>query len=383
MSTDQAVFSAEDRQWMDRALEQAGQSLCLTHPNPRVGCVLARDGRLLASGATQQAGGHHAEAAALAQAQARGVSVRGATAYVTLEPCSHFGRTPPCADALLAAGIVRVVIALGDPNPLVAGAGIARLRAAGLRVEVGLCAEASLSLNPGFVSRMTCGRPWVWLKTAGSLDGRTALPDGRSQWITGEAARADGHHWRARSSLVLSGIGTIAADDPMLNVRAVHSPRQPLRAVLDTHLRIDEHARLFNGESVWIFTTADDPEKTRRLAEKNAEVIRLPPGADGRVDLQAMLAWLGEHEINEVHVEAGARVNGALLQADAVDEWISYVAPRVLGDGAGLAQWAPPDDELAQTPRFEFMDAVQLGLDMRLRLRHARRWQALRQAAQA
>src|SRR5690554_1673238 len=228
-----------DQALMARAIRLAERGLYTTEPNPRVGCVLVRDGRIVGEGWHVRAGEGHAEVNALRQA---GELARGATAYVTLEPCSHFGRTPPCADALLAAGIVRVVIALGDPNPLVAGAGIARLRAAGLRVEVGLCAEASLALNPGFVSRMTCGRPWVWLKTAGSLDGRTALPDGRSQWITGEAARADGHHWRARSSLVLSGIGTIAADDPMLNVRAVHSPRQPLRAVLDTHLRIDEHA---------------------------------------------------------------------------------------------------------------------------------------------
>ncbi|MDN5844065.1 MAG: bifunctional diaminohydroxyphosphoribosylaminopyrimidine deaminase/5-amino-6-(5-phosphoribosylamino)uracil reductase RibD [Alcaligenaceae bacterium] len=383
MSTDHAVFSTDDRHWMEQALGLATQSLYLTHPNPRVGCVLVRDGQLLASGATQQAGGHHAEAAALADARARGVSVKDATAYVTLEPCSHFGRTPPCADALLAAGVSRVVVGLGDPNPLVAGAGIARLRAAGLRVDVGLCAEASLALNPGFVSRMTCGRPWLWLKTAGSLDGRTALSDGRSQWITGEAARADGHHWRARSSLVLSGIGTVTADDPLLDVRAVQTPRQPLRAVLDTHLRIDEGARLFNGDPVWIFTVTDAPEKARRLADKNGQVIQLPAGTDGRIDLPAMLAWLGAHDINDVHVEAGARLNGALLQADAVDEWISYVAPRVLGDGAGLVQWMPPADELAQAPRFEFMDAVQLGFDMRLRLRHTRRWQALLRAAPA
>lgn len=368
---------------MAQALALARQALTLSHPNPRVGCVLVRDGQLLASGYTQRAGGHHAEAAALAYAQAHGVAVAGATAYVTLEPCSHFGRTPPCADALLDAGIARVVVAMRDPNPQVAGAGLARLQAAGVHVDVGLGTEPALALNPGFVSRMSCGRPWLWLKTASSLDGRTALPDGRSQWITGEAARADGHHWRARSSVVLTGIGTVAADNPLLDVRAVQTERQPIRAVVDTHLRIDERARLFNGSPVWIFTVSEDSEKARRLADRNAQVIVLPRQAEGRVDLAAVLQWLGTQEINEVHVEAGAALNGALLQAGSVDEWISYVAPCVLGEGRGLAQWAPPLAQLAQAPRFEFIEAVPLGVDMRLRMRQAERWQALRHAVSA
>lgn len=363
---------------MDQALTLAEKSLYLSHPNPRVGCVLVRDGQHLASGYTQRAGGHHAEAAALAQARMHGVSVRGATAYVTLEPCSHFGRTPPCADALLSAGVARVVVAMRDPNPQVAGAGIVRLRAAGVRVDIGLGAEAALALNPGFVSRVTGGRPWLWLKTASSLDGCTALPDGRSQWITGEAARADGHHWRARSGVVLTGIGTIASDDPLLDVRAVHTERQPVRAVVDTHFRIDERARVFNGSPVWIFTATENHEKAHRLADRNVQVIVLPKQAQGRMDLTALLRWLGAQEVNEVHVEAGAQLNGALLQAGSVDEWISYVAPCVLGEGRGLAQWAPPLVELAQAPRFEFVEAVRLGADMRLRMRQATRWQALR-----
>lgn len=380
MKADLSLFSPEDQGWMDQALALAEKSLYLSHPNPRVGCVLVRDGRLLASGHTQRAGGHHAEAAALAQAVARGVSIAGATAYVSLEPCSHFGRTPPCADALLGAGVTRVVVAMCDPNPLVAGTGIARLRAAGVRVDIGLGADAAMALNPGFISRMVAGRPWLWLKTASSLDGRTALADGRSQWITGAAARADGHHWRARSGVVLTGIGTIAADDPLLDVRAVETERQPVRAVVDTHLRIDETARLFNGSPVWIFTTVEDDEKARRLAERNVRVVVLPAQSTGRVDLAAMLHWLGTQEINEVHVEAGAGLNGALLQADAVDEWISYIAPCVLGEGRGLAHWHPPLAELGQAPRFEFVEAVPLGADMRVRMRQAAHWRALRRA---
>lgn len=367
---------------MDQALALARQALTLSHPNPRVGCVIVRAGRLLASGYTQRAGGHHAEAAALAQARAQGVSVAGGTAYVTLEPCSHFGRTPPCADALLDAGIVRVVVAMRDPNPQVAGAGLARLRAGGVHVDVGLCAEAALALNPGFVSRLSSGRPWLWLKTASSLDGRMALPDGRSQWITGEAARVDGHHWRARSSVVLTGLGTVTADNPLLNVRGIQIERQPMRAVVDTHFRINEHARLFNGSPVWIFTAVENHEKAQRLADRNAQVVVLPE-MGGRVDLIAVLRWLGTQEINEVHVEAGATLNGALLQAGSVDEWISYVAPCVLGEGRGLAQWMPPLAELGRAPRFEFIDAVPLGVDMRLRMRQAERWQALRHAALA
>ncbi|MBV6272429.1 bifunctional diaminohydroxyphosphoribosylaminopyrimidine deaminase/5-amino-6-(5-phosphoribosylamino)uracil reductase RibD [Alcaligenaceae bacterium CGII-47] len=368
---------------MDQALALAEKSLYLSHPNPRVGCVLVRDGRQLASGYTQQAGGHHAEAAALAQARMRDVSVRGATAYVTLEPCSHFGRTPPCVDALLDAGVARVVVAMRDPNPQVAGTGIARLRAAAVRVDVGLGAEAALALNPGFVSRMTSGRPWLWLKTASSLDGCTALPDGRSQWITGEAARADGHRWRARSALVLTGIGTIDSDDPLLDVRAVHTERQPVRAIVDTDFRINERARVFNGAPVWLFTATQNIEKAHRLADRNVQVIVLPKQAQGRVDLTALLQCLAAKEINEIHVEAGAVLNGALLQAGSVDEWIAYVAPCVLGEGRGLAQWTPPLAELGQAPRFEFMEAVQLGADMRLRMRQATRWQALRRLVQA
>lgn len=365
---------------MRRALTVAERSLYLSNPNPRVGCVLVRSGRWLAEGFTQRVGGHHAEAQVLHEAASQGLDLRGATAYVTLEPCNHHGRTPPCADALIRAGVSRVVVALQDPNPQVAGGGIARLRSAGLRVDVGLFAADSLALNPGFCARMTRGTPWLWLKSAMSFDGRTALPDGRSQWITGREARADGHRWRARACLVLTGIGTVLADDPLLDVRAVETARQPVRAVLDTQFVLSEQARFINGDPVWVFTARVDTGKTARLAARNVRVVVLPVDATGRLSLPAMMRWLGEHEINEVHVEAGARLQGALVAADLVDEWVGYVAPKLLGDGRGLAALPEPVAELSSAPAYEFLDAVQLGRDLRLRMRHPGHWQALRLA---
>lgn len=362
---------------MRRALAVAEQSLFVSNPNPRVGCVLVRDGRWLAEGSTQAAGDRHAEAQALWAAAGQGVDTRGATAYVTLEPCSHHGRTPPCADALVSAGVARVVIALQDPNPQVCGRGIERLRSAGIRVDAGLFAEDALAQNPGFCARMTRGTPWLWLKSAASFDGHTALPDGRSQWITGDAARADGHRWRARACLVLTGIGTVLSDDPMLDVRAVETPRQPIRAVLDTQFIISERARLFNGNPVWVFTSRADAGKAARLAARNVRVILLPTGRSGAIDLDALMQWLGEHDINEVHAEAGARLLGALVAGGHVDEWIGYVAPCVLGAGQGLVSLPAPIAGLDQAYRYEFLDAVQLGRDMRLHLRHPGRWQAL------
>ncbi|MGA0582358.1 MAG: bifunctional diaminohydroxyphosphoribosylaminopyrimidine deaminase/5-amino-6-(5-phosphoribosylamino)uracil reductase RibD [Castellaniella sp.] len=374
------VFSTEDHRWMRRALAVADQALVVSSPNPRVGCVLVRDGRWLAEGSTQRAGGRHAEAQALHEAALQGVDVRGATAYVTLEPCSHTGRTPPCADALVAAGVARVVVALRDPNPKVAGAGIERLRAAGIQVDVGLFDDDALAQNPGFCARMTRGTPWLWLKSASSFDGRTALPDGRSQWITGDAARDDGHRWRARSCMVLTGIGTVLADDPMLDVRAVETPRQPIRAVLDTQFVLGEQARIINGDPVWIFTARPDAGKAARLAARNVRVIVLPADAHGGLSLEALMRWLGDHEINEVHVEAGARLQGALVHAGLVDEWVAYLAPCLLGDGQGLAALPSPITGLDQAYRYEFLDVMQLGRDMRLRLRDPVRWRALVQA---
>lgn len=365
---------------MRRALAVAEQALFVSNPNPRVGCVLVRDGRWLAEGSTRQAGGHHAEAQALHEASLKHTDVRGATAYVTLEPCSHTGRTPPCADALIAAGIGRVVVALQDPNPKVAGRGIERLRAASIQVDVGLFAEDALAQNPGFCARMTRGTPWVWLKSASSFDGRTALPDGRSQWITGATARDDGHHWRARACLVLTGIGTVQADNPVLNVRAVDTPRQPVRAVLDSRFVLDEQARIINGDPVWVFTTQPEAGKISRLAARNVRVIALPADDRGELSLDALMHWLGDHEINEVHVEAGARLQGALIQAGLVDEWVTYLAPSVLGDGPGLAALPVPLADLDQARRYAFLDVLPLEADLRLRLRDPAHWQRLVQA---
>lgn len=370
-----AGLVVDDERWMREALRLAESVMYITAPNPRVACLIVRGEQLLASGATQRAGGPHAEVMALRQAAEQGVDISGATVYVTLEPCSHFGRTPPCVDALIAARPARVVIAMSDPNPLVGGRGIARLRAAGIAVTEGVCARDALAVNPGFVARMTRKTPWVWLKLAASLDGRIALPDGQSQWITGPAARADGHHWRARSCVVLTGAGTVLADDPQLNVRHVETARPPFKAIVDTRFEVNEDARIFDGIQTWVFTCASKPEKALRLAAKNVQVVQLPP-AGQRVDLLAMMRWLGEHDINEVHVEAGARLSGALLQAQCVDELLLYMAPVLLGEGIGMARMDALQS-LAQAQRFEFLDTKNVAPDMRIRARHIDRWNAL------
>jgi diaminohydroxyphosphoribosylaminopyrimidine deaminase/5-amino-6-(5-phosphoribosylamino)uracil reductase len=377
-----ADSSPQDLALMRRALELARGVLYTTSPNPRVGCVIVRDGQVLGEGATQPPGGPHAEIGALRDAQARGHSVEGATFYVTLEPCSHYGRTPPCVDALLAARPARVVVAMGDPNPQVNGRGLARLRAAGIAVEVGLCLDEALALNPGFVARMRRGTPWTWLKLAASLDGRSALHNGVSQWITGPQARADGHHWRARSCVVLTGMGTVLADDPRLNVREVDTPRQPRKAVVDGRFVIPEDARLLDGTEVLVFTAKSDPAKAERLARKNVKTL-LMPGADPlRVDLPGMMRWLGEHEVNEVHVETGAGLSGALLSAGCVDELLAYLAPVLLGDAQGMVR-LPALDSLDAAQRFEFIETLPVGADVRLRARMAQRWQALRSGLDA
>ena len=373
------TFDAEaDARWMRHALALAETSLYITSPNPRVGCVIVRDGTILGQGATQQAGGPHAEVVALRDAAAKGHAIAGATVYVSLEPCSHHGRTPPCSDALIAAAPERVAIALCDPNPLVGGQGIQRLREAGIAVTLGVCADEALTLNAGFVSRMTRGLPWVWMKAGISLDGHNALPSGVSQWITGPLARADGHQWRARSCVVLTGIGTVRSDDPLLNVRDIPTSRQPVRAVVDTRFEISENARLFDGGKVWVFVCRNDPAKAERLAARNVDVVVMPSMASG-IDLPSVMRWLAAHEINEVHLEAGARLSGAMLETGCVDELLIYMAPLLLGRGRGMAEMQAVA-ALEAAERFEFIDAAQVGTDMRLRLRHPGHWAALNQA---
>jgi diaminohydroxyphosphoribosylaminopyrimidine deaminase/5-amino-6-(5-phosphoribosylamino)uracil reductase len=334
-----------------------------------VGCVLvAADGRILGEGHTQRTGQAHAEVMALGHAAAQGHDVRGATAYVTLEPCAHSGRTGPCCDALVHAGISRVVASLQDPNPLVAGQGFARLRAAGISVEVGPGAQAARELNLGFFSRMQRGLPWVRMKAAASLDGTTALGNGQSQWITSPEARADGHAWRARASAVLTGIGTVLQDNPGLDVRLVPCSRQPHRIIIDSALQTPPGARIFApaGE-VWIYTASTDEAKTQALQARGARVHCLP-GANGKVDLAAVLRDLGQRQINELHVEAGFKLNGSLVREGLVDEFLVYLAPKLLGPGQGmLALAALPD--LADAVALEFMCAERIGPDLRLMAR--------------
>jgi diaminohydroxyphosphoribosylaminopyrimidine deaminase/5-amino-6-(5-phosphoribosylamino)uracil reductase len=372
----------EDTHWMRQAIALAWQALYVAAPNPRVACLIVRDGQVLASGTTQAVGGPHAEAMALKQAQERAVDIAGAVVYVTLEPCSHHGRTPPCVDALIAARPARVVIAMSDPNPLVAGQGIARLQAAGIAVTRNVCVDEALAVNPGFVARMVRNTPWVWMKLASSLDGRIALGNGESQWITGPAAREDGHHWRARSCVVLTGSGTVKADDPQMNARHVDTPRQPIKAIVDTRFEVDENARLFDGGKTWVFTCRSDVEKAERLAARNVRVIEVPL-AGRRADLNAIMRWMGQNEVNEVHVEAGSRLSGALLEAGCVDELLVYLAPVLLGGDAIDMVRMKPLQRLADARRFEFIDTQSLSPDIRLRARHAENWATLGRAVRS
>ena len=361
--------------FITQALGLAAQALFLSNPNPRVGCVISSsNGTVLGQGFTQQAGGPHAEVMALRDAAAAGHDVRGATAYVTLEPCSHHGRTGPCCDALIQAGIGRVVASIADPNPLVAGQGFARLRAAGVAVEVGPGALESRELNIGFFSRMARGVPWVRMKAAASLDGVTALANGASQWITAAAARADGHAWRARACAVLTGIGTVLEDDPQLNVRGVATPRQPHLVIVDSRLQTPVDARLFDvpHRRVFIYAAHDDAPRMAALQARGATVVLLP-NPQGKVDLPAMLRDLAQRGVNELHLEAGCKLNGSFIREGLVDEVLLYVAPLMLGSGgAGLAHWGPLAS-LAEGVRLDFHSVERVGPDLRLVARVAGR----------
>ena len=359
-----AVHHDSDATYMQLALDWAAKGMYTTAPNPRIGCVIVRDGVVVGAGHTQPVGQAHAEIQALRDAAARGHDVRGATAYVTLEPCNHHGRTPPCSDALVKAGLGRVVAAMVDPNPLVAGQGLGKLEAAGIEVSAGLLAEAAYELNIGFFSRMRRARPWVRLKAAASLDGMTALHSGESQWITGPEARADGHAWRARACAILTGIGTVKADDPQLNVRAVDTPRQPRRIIVDSKLEIDPAARVLQGGASWIVAATPHPAKEALLRAAGHEVLMLP-NADGKVDLPALMLELGRREINELHVEAGAKLNGSLVREGCVDELLVYLAPSLIGEAQGMFA-LPALRQLDQQYRMRFHEVTQTGADIRI-----------------
>lgn len=357
-------FTAADHAFMARALRLAERGLFTTMPNPRVGCVIVKDGVTVGEGWHEQAGKQHAEVHALLAA---GLQARGATAFVTLEPCSHHGRTPPCANALIDAGITRVVAAMRDPNPQVAGRGLELLTLAGIAVQVGLLEAEARELNIGFISRMTRGRPWVRLKTASSLDGKTALANGASKWITGSPARSDVQRWRARACVILTASGTVLADDPQMNVREIELPRQPLKVIVDSALRTPPDAKILQG-GAFIACAAADVTRRAALEAAGAQILEMPDG-HGRVDLDALMAELGRQGINEVHVEAGATLNGALLAAGLVDEWLSYVAPVAMGDAARGLFNIPELTDMAERQRFNLLDAAALGADLRLRLR--------------
>ena len=368
------------RQAMNMALNLARQALWLTSPNPRVGCVITdADGTVLGEGHTQRAGGAHAEIMALRDAAERGHRVQGATAWVTLEPCAHQGRTGPCCDALAAAGIGRVVAALTDPNPQVAGQGMARLAAAGVQTDI-LDAQDDIAvqareLNIGFFSRMARGLPWVRMKVAASLDGQTALQNGQSQWITGPEARADGHAWRARACAILTGIGTVLEDDPLLNVRGVDTPRQPHLVVVDSRLDMPLSAQLLDTQGaghqarqIWVYTaTTEHPDKRAALTARGVQVIDCP-GPGGKVDLVAMLRDLARREINELHLEAGHKLNGSFIREGLVDEFLVYLAPQLLGPGQGMAN-LPALTTLSGAVQLAFHAVDSVGPDLRLLLR--------------
>lgn len=361
------MFSAADHAHMARALQLAALGLATTTPNPRVGCVIVRGEEVVGEGWHRRAGEAHAEVHALRMAGAR---ARGATAYVSLEPCNHHGRTPPCSEALIEAGLARVVAAMEDPNPRVAGQGLARLAAAGVTTECGLLTQEAQELNIGFVSRMSRGRPWLRLKVAASVDGKTALANGVSQWITSAPARRDAHAWRARSCAVLTGIGTVKDDDPQLSVRDVPCERQPLRVIVDSRLETPPQARVFAGATVLIACATDDPLRSGPLRDRGADIVVLP-NAQGKVDLPKLMQELGRRGINEVLTEAGFKLNGSLLREGCVDELLIYLAPSLIGDAARGMFDLPALASLEQKQRLEWREVRQVGADLRLVARFA------------
>jgi len=356
------MLTAANHGFMGQALELAGRGLYTTTPNPRVGCVIVRDGAVVGTGWHEKTGMPHAEVLALKEARDR---ARGATLYVNLEPCSHHGRTPPCVEAIIPAGIKRVVAAMQDPNPKVAGAGFSLLRAAGIAVEQGLMEGEARELNIGFVARMTRGRPWVRMKIAASLDGRTALANGRSQWITGEPARRDGHRWRARACAVLTGFGTVRDDDPRLNVRGVDTPRQPLKIVVDSKFETSPSARVLQGGKTLVVGAVNEEKKIAALKAAGAEAVMIPNDS-GKVELFKLMEELARRELNEIHVEAGTKLNGSLLQAGVVDELLVYLAPSVIGD-SGRGMFSLPElTELSRSTALKIREVERVGEDLRI-----------------
>lgn len=366
------MYSTEDLEYMTIALNEAKKALFISNPNPRVGCVLVKDGQIIGLGHTQIAGGPHAEISALMDAQKNGHATQGATAYVTLEPCCHHGKTPPCTDALIKAGITKMIAAMEDPNPLVAGQGLKALKDQGIEVRCGLFEKEAADINPGFIKRMQTGLPWVRMKIAASLDGVTALADGQSQWITGEAARLDGHRWRAQACAILTGIGTLAKDDPQLTVRGIETTRQPLRVLVDSKLEVSLNAKILEGGNTLVVCANPDEahyeRMHRELRARAVSLIKLP-NPFGKVDLPGLFRFLAEHyQTNEVHIEAGHQLNGSLLKEGCVDELLLYLAPCFLGSGMGMARIGPLN-HLDERFNWEAIDQELVGNDLRLRFK--------------
>lgn len=368
------MYSAVDHQFMSEALALAQKALYLSNPNPRVGCAIVKNGQIIGRGYTQKVGGPHAEIVALADVQANGFDPMGATIYVTLEPCNHTGRTPPCVDAIIAARPAVVIVAMTDPNPLVAGKGIERLRAAGIEVRCGLLESEASKLNLGFISRMTRGLPWVRLKIAATLDGKTALPNGQSQWITGPLARADGHHWRAQACAILTGVGTVKEDDPSLNVRDVLTERQPWKIIVDSKLETPINAKVFNhldqAGVILVCASLQSQEaqnKAKAFEALGVQVIVMA-NSNGKVNLPKLLSYLAqERHLNEIQIEAGFKLNGSLLREDCVDELLIYYAPFFMGEGIGMANITPLS-ELSSRQNWQIIEQSLFGPDLRMRL---------------
>jgi len=368
------MFSAVDHQFMSEALAEAQKALYLSSPNPRVGCIIVKAGQVIGRGFTQKVGAAHAEVQALADAKSRGKDPAGSTVYVTLEPCNHTGRTPPCVDALIAAKPTKVIAAMGDPNPLVAGHGLERLRTAGIEVHCGLLEADAQAINRGFISRMTRGLPWVRMKIAASLDGKTALPDGRSQWITGPLARADGHHWRAQACAIVTGVGTVKEDDPSLNVREVETERQPWRIIIDSKLETPLSAKILNHSDqsgvMIICADLDAPgnrDKARAFETLGVELIAMA-NSFGKVDIPKLFSYLAkEREMNEIHIESGFKLNGSMLRENCVDELLLYYAPFFMGEGIGMANLSALST-LDMPKDWGVIDQTLFGSDLRLRL---------------